>query len=85
MKRICKLLALLVIAAMLIPLPYEIDDGGSHGWAAALYDVRMCHAIRCEAGEPGYMVGLQVYVLGAVVFDRTQFAAAPEEAGWGCP
>lgn len=67
-RRVLKTLMWLLLLALLIPMPYGVDDGGSHGWAAALWRVQFCHRIAERDGVPGYEVGTEVTLLGFEIY-----------------
>jgi len=76
-KRVKKFLTTvsIVIAVILIfPLPMQADDGGTWLYKAIVYEVYDRHSIwDGPGGEPGHIVGLQVYILGKKVYDNTHF------------
>ena len=66
-RKVLAIIAGIVVAMLLIPLPFGLKDGGSTRFQAVLYSVTRVH----QFSEPdGYRDGLIVEVLGMRVYER---------------
>ena len=77
MTRKRKLILVVVIIALLIllvPISMgQFDDGGTVVYSAVLYTVHNRRTLWEEDGYDGVIVGIQVRILGRMVFDNTRF------------
>lgn len=66
-RKVLAIIAGIVVALMLIPMPFGLKDGGSTRFQAVLYSVTRVH----QFSEPdGYRDGLIVEILGMRVYER---------------
>lgn len=73
MKKKIVIVAALIFAALLIPIPHGYDDGGTVEYKAALYSVTKWHALAFEDGKGGCMEGTEVRVLFFEVYNDVEF------------
>lgn len=67
--KIAKIAGLLLLLALVAPVPLQrMDDGGTLSWCALLYRVDRHHALMTRDGQTGYAGGTTVYILGFEVF-----------------
>lgn len=74
-KKICIVLAVIILLVLLIPVRYDIKDGGSIQYDAILYDATRYRAMWTDTT---YLVGWEVKILGITVFDNTKEVPASE-------
>lgn len=67
-RKVLAIIAGIVVALMLIPLPFGLKDGGSIRFQAVLYSVTRVHQLN-EAVVGGYQDGLIVEILGMRVYE----------------
>ena len=85
------ILIVIVVLVLFCPIPLQYKDGGTVEYKALTYSVRNLHSIRnntkgsswyvpeIEEGAPGYIVGLEVEILGVKIYDNTKFEKAEED------
>lgn len=61
---------IVLLIVLLIPLPLRYKDGGTVEYRAVLYSVTNYHSLKAEEG---YYTGIQVKILGILVYDSTDF------------
>ena len=64
------IVSILILAALLLPVRYEADDGGSVLYEAVLWNATRYHRLQ-SAGERIYEIGWRLEVLGLEFFRRT--------------
>lgn len=67
------IILVIALVIMLIPVRYQLKDGGSVVYKAVLYEVTDWHAMT-SAVDGEYKIGITVKILGLKVFDNTLFA-----------
>lgn len=85
MKKMIIIVAILVVAVLLIPIPYKAKDGGTVLYNAIIYDVYDMHSIRSEGEEYGYIDGVVIEIFGIEVFNNTRFVADGEATDTNSP
>lgn len=65
--------AVLTLAVLCIPIRFSGKDGGTVRYHAILYTIRHAHSMEAETtdGEPAFLVGTTVEILGKEVCDGT--------------
>ncbi len=77
-KKICVIVAVVLLVLMLIPVKMNLDDGGTKIYRAVLYTVTDWHRINPEhfgdgnTSAPMYIEGVTVYILGTKVYDSVE-------------
>jgi hypothetical protein len=72
-KRILIVISVLLAIILLIPIPCEVDDGGTVVYDAILYKVENVHAINPDIdSEQDFLEGLRIYFLGFEIFDNVK-------------
>lgn len=73
-----------LVLFLLFPMRYEMDDGGSVEYRAALYSVTKhhCFAPGSPIEEPQYIDGWRVKILGFEVFNSFSPAFEESLASW---
>lgn len=69
-KKIVVGIVIVLLIILLIPFPLRYKDGGTVEYRAALYSVTNYHSVD---RNDGYYTGIQVKVLGILVYDNTNF------------
>lgn len=72
-KTVTIICVVLLIAFLLVPMVYEVDDGGSVIFAAPLYSVTLQSTLWTEDGMQGRLIGTVVRVLFLEVYDDVTF------------
>ena len=72
-KTVTIICVVLLIAFLLVPMVYGVDDGGSIIYAAPLYSVTKQNTICAEGGMQGRLTGTVVRVLFFEVYDDVVF------------
>lgn len=72
-KTITAICAILLVLFLLIPMPSEVDDGGTIHYVAPLYSVTKQNTIGYEEGVSGMFTGTIVRVLFFEVYDDVVF------------
>jgi len=72
-KTLTTLCAILLVLFLLIPMPSEVDDGGTIHYVAPLYSVTKQNSLHAEDGVNGYLIGTIVRVLFFEVYDDVIF------------
>lgn len=62
----------LLLAALLIPVPNRLKDGGTVQYRAVLYSVEKLHKLNPPGSQPEYQTGTVVELLGVEVFNNTK-------------
>ena len=69
MKRLWKVIAILIITALLLtPVRIPLKDGGTVCYVAVLYQVTKIHSLKTEYDSEPYIEGLKVSILGIPVY-----------------
>ena len=74
-KIIALILATLVLAMLLIPIPLRLKDGGTVVWQAVLYSVSDVHSLALEEdvqNGKAFYEGIIVKILGFEVFNNVK-------------
>ncbi len=71
MKKIIMAICILIVIALLIPIPMRMKDGGTVKYQAVLYSVSDVHRI-APSTESGYEDGIIVEILGMQVFNSVK-------------
>lgn len=74
MKKIIVILCVLVVAALLIPIPSQINDGGSVRYKAILYEVYDVHKLQKadDTNKIEYVEGIIIKLCGIEIFNNTE-------------
>ena len=63
-KRILIVISILLAIILLIPIPFDVDDGGTVVYDAILYKVENAHTINPDMdSEQDFLEGLRIYFL----------------------
>lgn len=71
-KKVVPVICVLLLAALLIPIPNRLKDGGSVEYHAVLYSVERRHRLGPEGSGREYQDGTVVRLLGIEVFNSTK-------------
>ena len=88
-RKILTGICIVLLAALLIPIPLRLKDGGTVQYQAALYSVSNVHRLSSTGAAGSYETGLIIEILGFEVFNNvTTEAAEPFDiavsyANWG--
>lgn len=73
MKKIITGICILLAIVLLIPVPWELDDGGTVVYDAVLYSVEKVHRINPDINsEQDFLEGTVVTILGVEVFNNVE-------------
>ncbi len=61
-----------LLAALLIPIPNHLKDGGTVQYRAVLYSVEKLHKLNPPGSQSEYQMGTVVEILGIEVFNNTK-------------
>lgn len=76
-KKISVVIAVVLAAILLVPIPLFYKDGGTVEYKALLYSVTRLHSIADTEDSFGYDIGTIVEILGFTVYNDVRFI--PEE------
>ena len=72
-KRILIVISVLLAIILLIPIPFDVDDGGTVVYDAILYKVENVHAINPDIdSEQDFLEGLRIYFFGFEIFNNVK-------------
>ena len=71
MKKIITVICILLVIALLLPLPMRMKDGGTVKYQALLYSVSDVHRLAPTA-ESGYEEGIIIEILGVQIFNSVK-------------
>jgi len=74
-KIISMILAALILAVLLIPVPLRLKDGGTVVWQAVLYSVSDVHSLALEEdvqNGKAFYEGIIIRILGFEVFNNVK-------------
>ena len=72
-KRLHIIALIIILVVLLIPIPRYYKDGGTVAYSAIIYTVYDYKTIWFEGGIEGYLVGIEIVILGITVYDNTRF------------
>lgn len=81
-KKVIVIIAVLIAAILLVPIPHRLKDGGSVEYKAILYTVKSVHQIDHNS-EFGYIEGTIIKILGIEVFNNTEEKTNPKNNSKG--
>jgi len=70
-KKLIIAISILLVIALLCPIPMRLKDGGTVKYQALLYSVSDVHRLTPSA-ETGYEEGLIIEILGMQVFNNVE-------------
>ena len=68
MKKLITVICILLVIALLLPVPMRMKDGGTVKYQALLYSVSDVHRLAPTA-ESGYEEGIIIEILGVQIFN----------------
>jgi len=68
-KKIAIILCVLLVVALLVPIPLRMKDGGTVKYQAVLYSVSDVHRL-APSEDGGYEDGIIIEILGMQVFNN---------------
>lgn len=68
-KKAVPVICVLLLIALLIPIPNRLKDGGTVRYNAGLYSVELCRRLNPEGSGQEYQKGTIVKILGVEVFN----------------
>ena len=71
MKKLIIILCIVLVLAMLVPIPMRMKDGGTVVYNAVLYRVEKVHRLSSDAPD-GYIDGTIVRILGIEVCNNVE-------------
>ena len=71
MKKIITVICILLVIALLLPVPMRMKDGGTVKYQALLYSVSDVHRLAPTA-ESGYEEGIIIEILGVQIFNSVK-------------
>jgi len=71
MKKIIIIMCIMLVLAMLLPIPMRMKDGGTVVYNAVLYRVEKVHRVSSDVSD-GYIDGTVVRILGIEVFNTVE-------------
>ena len=72
-KRILIIISILLVIILLIPIPFEVDDGGTVVYDAILYKVENVHTINPDMdSKQDFLEGIRICFLGFEIFDSVK-------------
>lgn len=71
MKKLITVICILLVIALLLPVPMRMKDGGTVKYQALLYSVSDVHRLAPTA-ESGYEEGIIVEILGIQIFNSVK-------------
>lgn len=72
-KRILIVISILLTIILLLPIPFELDDGGTVVYDAILYKVENVHSINPDVNsEQNFLEGIRICFLGFEIFDNVK-------------
>ena len=81
-KKVFIIIAIIIAAILLVPIPHRLKDGGSVEYKAILYTVKSVHQID-HNNEFGYIEGTIIKILGVEVFNNTEEKTNPKNNSKG--
>lgn len=78
-KKALIIIAILIAAILLVPIPFRLKDGGSVEYKAILYTVKAVHQINPDIEQP-YIEGTIIKILGVEVFNNTKSSQEKEQS-----
>ena len=72
-KKVFIIIAIIIAAILLVPIPHRLKDGGSVEYKAILYSVKSVHQIDHNTAT-GFIDGTIIKILGVEVFNNTDTA-----------
>lgn len=80
-KKVLIIIAILIAAILLVPIPFRLKDGGSVEYKAILYTVKAVHQINPDIEQP-YIEGTIIRILGVEVFNNTKPSQEKEQSNY---
>ena len=71
MKKLITVICILLVIALLLPVPMRMKDGGTVKYQALLYSVSDVHRLAPTA-ESGYEEGIIIKILGVQIFNSVK-------------
>ena len=71
MKKVITVICILLVIALLLPVPMRMKDGGTVKYQALLYSVSDVHRLAPTA-ESGYEEGIIIEILGVQIFNSVK-------------
>ena len=71
MKKLITAICILLVIALLLPVPMRMKDGGTVKYQALLYSVSDVHRLAPTA-ESGYEEGIIIEILGVQIFNSVK-------------
>ena len=71
MKKLITVICILLVIALLLPVPMRMKDGGTVKYQALLYSVSDVHRLAPTA-ESGYEEGIIIEILGVQIFNSVK-------------
>ena len=71
MKKVITAICILLVIALLLPVPMRMKDGGTVKYQALLYSVSDVHRLAPTA-ESGYEEGIIIEILGVQIFNSVK-------------
>ena len=71
MKKLITVICILLVIALLLPVPLRMKDGGTVKYQAFLYSVSDVHRLAPTA-ESGYEEGIIIEILGVQIFNSVK-------------
>ena len=71
MKKLITTICILLVIALLLPVPMRMKDGGTVKYQAILYSVSDVHRLAPSA-ESGYEEGIIIEILGVQIFNSVK-------------
>lgn len=71
-RKILIVIGILLAIILFIPIPYDVDDGGSVVYDAVLYKVENVHTMTFGIDGKDFLEGIRIYFLGFEIFNNVK-------------
>ncbi len=71
-KKLKVIIGMIVILILLVPIPFELNDGGTIEWQSLIYKISIVHKLNTDS-VTGYEDGTIVEILGCKIYDNVSY------------